>query len=185
MVIITMSTSPASGCYFRIIVLALILAAFAFAISSWQSLSPVMTAILVFAASFVSSWLNRTASPRHDSAAPSQGACRQQNSITENQAPSFDNEEYQGVAKTLYVGNLPYRANEAAIRKLFAAYGMVLSVRLVKDKETGKRRGYGFVEMPEQDAAKAIAALNESEYLQRTLKVREANEKREQGDHVE
>ncbi len=82
-------------------------------------------------------------------------------------------------AKTLYVGNLPYRANEAAIRKLFSEYGQVISVRLVKDKETGKRRGYGFVEMPEKEAHAAIAALNETEYLQRTLKVREANEKRE------
>ena len=82
-------------------------------------------------------------------------------------------------ARTLYVGNLPYRANEAAIRKLFSEYGQVISVRLVKDKETGKRRGYGFVEMPEKEAQAAIAALNETEYLQRTLKVREANEKRE------
>jgi len=82
-------------------------------------------------------------------------------------------------AKTLYVGNLPYRANEAAIRKLFSEYGQVISVRLVKDKETGKRRGYGFVEMPEKEAHAAITALNETEYLQRTLKVREANEKRE------
>ncbi len=88
-------------------------------------------------------------------------------------------------ARTLYVGNLPYRANEAAIRKLFSEYGQVISVRLVKDKETGKRRGYGFVEMPEKEAQAAIAALNETEYLQRTLKVREANEKREGTDSGE
>lgn len=88
--------------------------------------------------------------------------------------------------RTLYVGNLPYRANEAAIRKLFSTYGQVLSVRLVKDKETGKRRGYGFVEMSVTAAEAAVSALNESEYLQRTLKVREANEKKdptEVGDH--
>ena len=88
-------------------------------------------------------------------------------------------------AKTLYVGNLPYRANEAAIRKLFSQYGNVISVRLVKDKETGKRRGYGFVEMPEQEALAAVAALNETEYLQRTLKVREANDKKESNDVTE
>ena len=87
--------------------------------------------------------------------------------------------EYAGEVKTIYVGNLPYRANEAAIRKLFAEYGLVLSVRLVKDRDTGKRRGYGFVEMPADAADAAIAALNETEYLQRTLKVREANEKKE------
>jgi len=87
--------------------------------------------------------------------------------------------EYDGEVKTIYVGNLPYRANEAAIRNLFAEHGLVLSVRLVKDRDTGKRRGYGFVEMPADSADSAIATLNETEYLQRTLKVREANEKKE------
>lgn len=78
---------------------------------------------------------------------------------------------------TLYVGNLPYRANEMAIRTLFAEQGKVLSVRLMKDKHTGKRRGFGFVEMPENDAQKAINALNEKEFQDRSLKVREANER--------
>ncbi|WP_298942991.1 RNA-binding protein [uncultured Psychromonas sp.] len=78
---------------------------------------------------------------------------------------------------TLYVGNLPYRANEMAIRTLFAEQGKVISVRLMKDKHTGKRRGFGFVEMPESDAAKAIEALNEKEFQERSLKVREANER--------
>lgn len=80
---------------------------------------------------------------------------------------------------TLYVGNLPYRANEIAVRELFAEQGQVISVRLMKDKTTGKRRGFGFVEMPTADAARAIAALNDKEYQQRTLKVREANDKRD------
>jgi len=78
---------------------------------------------------------------------------------------------------TLYVGNLPYRANEMAIRTLFSEQGKVISVRLMKDKHTGKRRGFGFVEMPEQDAARAIEALNEQEFQERSLKVREANER--------
>ncbi|MFQ2757206.1 RNA recognition motif domain-containing protein [Aeromonas caviae] len=83
---------------------------------------------------------------------------------------------------TLYVGNLPYRANEIAVRELFAEQGQVLSVRLMKDKATGKRRGFGFVEMPVANAAKAIAALNDKEYQQRTLKVREANDKRDRDE---
>ncbi|MEH6451724.1 MAG: RNA-binding protein [Psychromonas sp.] len=78
---------------------------------------------------------------------------------------------------TLYVGNLPYRANEMAIRTLFSEHGKVLSVRLMKDKHTGKRRGFGFVEMPEKDAQGAITALNEQEFQERSLKVREANER--------
>ena len=81
--------------------------------------------------------------------------------------------------KTLYVGNLPYRANEAAVRELFSNYGNVESVRLMKDKHTGKRRGFGFVEMAANDLDKAIAALNDAEFQQRTLKVREAKERPE------
>lgn len=92
-----------------------------------------------------------------------------------------DHAELLGEIKTIYVGNLPYRANESAIKKLFSDYGLVLSVRLVKDRDTGKRKGYGFVEMPADAATKAIEALNETEYLQRTLKVREANEKKDSG----
>ncbi|MCG7537737.1 RNA-binding protein [Pseudoalteromonas sp. OOF1S-7] len=80
---------------------------------------------------------------------------------------------------TLYVGNLPYRANEQVVRDLFEEKGRVFSVRLLKDKNTGKRRGFGFVEMPEPDALKAINELNESEFQQRTLKVREAKQKQE------
>ncbi|WP_160060737.1 RNA recognition motif domain-containing protein [Psychromonas sp. L1A2] len=86
---------------------------------------------------------------------------------------------------TLYVGNLPYRANEMAIRTLFAEHGKVISVRLMKDKHTGKRRGFGFVEMPESDAANAIEALNEQEFQERSLKVREANERTPREDSVE
>ena len=91
---------------------------------------------------------------------------------TENQESAVD-----FTTTTLYVGNLPYRANEMAIRTLFSEHGRVLSVRLMKDKHTGKRRGFGFVEMPEKDAQNAIQALNEQEFQDRSLKVREANER--------
>ncbi|MBO1519708.1 RNA recognition motif domain-containing protein [Oceanisphaera pacifica] len=83
---------------------------------------------------------------------------------------------------TLYVGNLPYRANEASVRALFESFGQVLSVRLMKDKHTGKRRGFGFVEMPSDAALAAQQALNDSEFQQRTLKVREANERKEEDE---
>ena len=81
--------------------------------------------------------------------------------------------------KTLYVGNLPYRANEAAVRELFSTVGQVHSVRLMKDKHTGKRRGFGFVEMSASDTDKAVETLNDQEFQQRTLKVREAKERPE------
>ena len=89
--------------------------------------------------------------------------------------------------KTIYVGNLPYRANESAIKELFEKFGVVQSVRLLKDRQTGKRRGFGFVEMENAGADKAIKSLNESEFQQRTLKVREAKDRPEkvQGDEFQ
>tara|TARA_B110000238_G_C16062804_1_gene411316 strand:+ start:381 stop:830 length:450 start_codon:yes stop_codon:yes gene_type:complete len=80
---------------------------------------------------------------------------------------------------TLYVGNLPYRANETSVRELFAQYGTVHSVRLMKDKHTGKRRGFGFVEMSGSDGEDAVSGLNDTEFQQRTLKVREAKDRLE------
>jgi len=72
---------------------------------------------------------------------------------------------------------IPYRANEASVRELFSSVGQVHSVRLMKDKHTGKRRGFGFVEMAASDSDKAVEALNDTEFQQRTLKVREAKER--------
>ncbi|MCQ8880125.1 RNA-binding protein [Pseudoalteromonas shioyasakiensis] len=88
-------------------------------------------------------------------------------------------EEAEVKTKTLYVGNLPYRANESVVRALFEEQGKVFNVRLLKDKNTGKRRGFGFVEMAESDADNAITKLNDSEFQQRTLKVREAKQKQD------
>jgi hypothetical protein len=81
---------------------------------------------------------------------------------------------------TLYVGNLPYRADEEAVQEHFEQQGNVVSVRLMKDRRTGKRKGYGFVEMNAKGAAKAIKNLNDSTFQERTLKVRLAKEKIEE-----
>jgi RNA recognition motif-containing protein len=89
------------------------------------------------------------------------------------------NSDNETATKTIYVGNLPYRANEIIIKELFEKFGFVHSVRLLKDRQTGKRRGFGFVEMEETAAQTAIQALNESEFQQRTLKVREAKDRPE------
>ncbi|ROQ18945.1 RNA recognition motif-containing protein [Gallaecimonas pentaromativorans] len=81
---------------------------------------------------------------------------------------------------TLYVGNLPYRANEHSVQQTFERFGKVLSVRLMKDRQTGRRRGFGFVEMLTEDAQAAINGLNDQQFQDRTLKVREAKERRDQ-----
>ncbi|GGD73042.1 hypothetical protein GCM10011357_30150 [Lacimicrobium alkaliphilum] len=86
---------------------------------------------------------------------------------------------FTGERKTLYVGNLPYRASEQEVSEHFSSHGEVVSVRLMKDRRTGKRKGYGFVEMAEKDAEKAISSLNDTEFQERTLKVRMAKDKQD------
>jgi len=78
------------------------------------------------------------------------------------------------MAKNIYVGNLPWSATEDEVRNAFAVYGEVVSVRLVEDRETGRPRGFGFVEMEDAGADKAIEALDGSDFGGRTLKVNEA-----------
>lgn len=77
----------------------------------------------------------------------------------------------------IYVGNLPFSANEADVRALFAQYGTVESLNLITDRDTGRPRGFGFVEMSSADAARAIQGLNGREMDGRALKVNEAQER--------
>jgi cold-inducible RNA-binding protein len=80
----------------------------------------------------------------------------------------------------IYVGNLPFSADENAVRTLFAAHGTVDSVALINDRETGRPRGFGFVEMTSNsEAARAIQNLNGHQMDGRALKVNEAQAKTE------
>lgn len=81
------------------------------------------------------------------------------------------------MSKKLYVGNLPFSTNEAEIRNYFAAYGEVISVALITDRETGRMRGFGFVEMSDEGALAAIEALDGKPFGGRNLKINEAQEK--------
>jgi RNA-binding proteins (RRM domain) len=81
------------------------------------------------------------------------------------------------VSKSIYVGNLPWSATEDQIRKLFSAYGTVNSVNLISDRNTGRARGFGFVEMPDADATAAIQAFNGFRMDGRSLEVNEAQPK--------
>ena len=82
--------------------------------------------------------------------------------------------------KKIFVGNLSFSATEQSIRSLFEAYGTVESVSIVTDRDTGQSRGFGFVEMPNnQEAEQAIQALNGTDLGGRTLNVNEARPKPE------
>ena len=81
------------------------------------------------------------------------------------------------MTKSLYVGNLPWSATEDEVRSLFANHGNVSSVKLVSDRETGRARGFGFVEMDDADVSTAIEALDGISFGGRTLRVNEAQPK--------
>ena len=83
--------------------------------------------------------------------------------------------------KRIYVGNLPYTATEDEIRELFAEHGSVESVSLITDRETGRPRGFGFVEMSPDEADAAIEALDGASLGGRSLRVNEARPRREGG----
>jgi RNA recognition motif-containing protein len=77
----------------------------------------------------------------------------------------------------LYVGNLPFTATEDTVRALFSPHGTVESLSLITDRETGNPRGFGFVEMGNADAARAMQALNGADFEGRPLRINEAQSK--------
>lgn len=78
------------------------------------------------------------------------------------------------MAKTLYVGNLPWSTTPDDLTTFFGEYGQVISSRIIKEKETNRSRGFGFVEVEDVDAEKIIAELNGKEFNGRALTVNEA-----------
>ncbi len=79
--------------------------------------------------------------------------------------------------KSIYVGNIPFSASEDDLRNMFGQYGEVISVKFINDRETGRFRGFGFVEMEDANAKQAIDALNGKEMSGRALRVNEAQER--------
>jgi RNA recognition motif-containing protein len=81
----------------------------------------------------------------------------------------------------LFIGNLPFSATEQSVRALFEPHGTIESLALINDRDTGRPRGFGFIEMSSSDASKAMQALNGREFDGRTLKVNEAQSKERNG----
>jgi len=80
----------------------------------------------------------------------------------------------------IYVGNLSYQATEAVLTELFQAHGEVSEVRMITDRDTGRSRGFAFVEMPnEAEARAAMAALDQKDHMGRMLRVNEAQERQD------
>lgn len=86
------------------------------------------------------------------------------------------------MGKKLYVGNLPYGISNTDLEELFAAHGTVQSAQVIVDRDTGRSKGFGFVEMAsDQEAEEAISSLNGREYEGRSLTVNEARPREEGG----
>lgn len=85
--------------------------------------------------------------------------------------------------KKIYVGNLPWSTTEQDLTDFFSAYGNVESAVIITDRETGRSRGFGFVEMADGDADRAISESNGKDLGGRTLRVNEANERRRPTQH--
>ena len=86
------------------------------------------------------------------------------------------------MAKNIYVGNMSYDTSQDRLRELFETYGEVVSVNIITDRDTGRPRGFGFVEMATEEAANtAIAALNGQNVDGRELRVNEARPRRPRG----
>jgi len=81
----------------------------------------------------------------------------------------------------LFIGNLPFSATEQSVRALFEPHGTIESLALINDRDTGRPRGFGFIEMPSADASKAMQALNGKDFEGRALKVNEAQAKERTG----
>ena len=78
----------------------------------------------------------------------------------------------------LFVGSLPWSINDQSLEELFAKFGQVHSAKVIIDRESGRSKGFGFVEMSDEDAKKAIDALNGSELQSRTIVVNQAEDKK-------
>lgn len=79
--------------------------------------------------------------------------------------------------KTIYIGNLPFNSTEDEVRDFFQTHGEVHSVRIITDRETGRSRGFAFIEMDDENADTVIDTLNGTDFNGRTLRINEARNK--------
>lgn len=83
------------------------------------------------------------------------------------------------MTKTLYVGNLPWSTTDSSLADTFQAHGNVISSRIITDKETGRSRGFGFVEVEDADVERIVDAMNSTDFGGRQIVVNEAKKREE------
>jgi RNA recognition motif-containing protein len=90
--------------------------------------------------------------------------------------------QVDNVETRIYVGNLPFNTTDAELAELFTPYGVVKDATIIRYRESKRSKGYAFIKMKNEDATKAISALNDSLYLDRTLKICLANKRTHQSE---
>ncbi len=102
--------------------------------------------------------------------------------IASTSTKTYSETDAKGImAKTLYIGNLPFDTTEDDLRQLLESHGAVESVKLITDRHTGRPRGFGFVDMDSSGADAAISALDGHDFGGRTIRVSEARERQPAG----
>ena len=147
----------------------LVLAVLGFVVThqvSFEGQAPAMVALSLLISGIVTPWI-----------ASFIGANKQSHTQASAPTTNHSGDSSADNVSTLYVGNLPYKANEAAVKAYFEDHIRIQSVRLMKDKKTGKRKGYGFIEVIDGDVEAIIGQFNDSVFQDRTLKVRPAKDK--------
>ncbi len=91
--------------------------------------------------------------------------------------------EFYHMTVSLYVGNLPFSSDQTTLENLFSPYGEVLSARVMSDRDTGRSRGFGFVEMDSSNAQAAVEALDGTELDGRKLRINEAEKRPERSNN--
>lgn len=146
-----------------------------FVVSQNTNIDATYIAVMAFISAVITNYIANTLSSTDSSSSlPREQSPPSNTNDAIKSAPSTG-----GSVETLYVGNLPYKANETAVKEYLNNYVDVQSVRLMKDRKTGKRKGYGFVEVLTNDLESAISGLNDKVFLDRSIKVRPAKDKTE------
>ncbi|WP_395341513.1 RNA recognition motif domain-containing protein [Ningiella sp. W23] len=157
-----------------IVILLAVIAYFVQGAVSSTSLAPFLSSLFVLF-TFVSMWLPSLLKRSGNASEQDSRERKPRKANNAKKKPTAD--ASSGELATLYVGNISYNADEEAIKAFFAKHGEVKSVRLMKDRRTGRRKGFGFVEINAGEEERFISKLNDAEFMERTIKVRPAKDK--------
>lgn len=151
------------SCFIKLLIGSLLLAAIGYAIGGIAGIASLGTSAILATGLLIGSLIGGVATALYANAVSEPG----ESTATEEESTSCN----------IYVGNLPFNVGKDAIKNLFAPFGNVVEIRMVKDRRSRRFKGYAFVEMERTAAMAAIKHLDNTDYAGRTLRVNEAKKK--------